>query len=258
MKSKLALGIAIATTFVSSPLFAGTPAVPQANPVPFDIPVVAPVQVNGSDDRAAAFNSVWLPRFQEIVNDNLSESVVFTNASGFKLDSEKLFLRMQARETIRVYFVAEGAGYQNTLGFSFTPAGSQTPGSPKVVFPNGSAGGGTRTVDEPLRAGDFVDLGRGGNGWQLDFFLIADGFRRWNQGKRAASDFLWYWNDIEKNHDDLLHVVAFALPDSPYILIGFEDLPGGGDKDYNDMLFVVDIGFENVETLLDNPDSLPN
>jgi hypothetical protein len=258
MKTLFAFAVSLPCLGAFSFAMAGTPSPIQATPVPFGIPIVGQVQLTGSDARAQAFNTTWLPRFQTIINDNLSESVVFTNASGFKLDSSKLFLRMQAIETIRVYFLAEGAGYMNTLGFAFTPAGSSTPGNPNVIFPNASIGGGNRSQNTPLKTGDFVDLGRGGNGWQLDFFIIADAFSRWRQGNRNNADFLWYWNDISKNHDKMQHVVAFAMPNSPYVLIGFEDLPFGGDKDYNDALFVVDIGYENVTSLTDDPSSLPN
>jgi len=237
--------------------YAGTPASPQATPVPLGLPVAANVQVTGSDGRAAAFNSVWLPRFQKVINDNLSEQVVFTNATGFQLDSSKLFLRQEAVETIRIYFLAEGAGYQNTLGFSFTPAGSPTPGSPKVIFPNASVGSGTRNIETPIRVGDFVEIGRGGNGWQLDFFLISDAFRQWRNSNQTNRNLAWLWNDISKNGDGLQHVVAFAMPNSPYVLIGFEDIVGGGDLDYNDALFVVDIGIENAGPMTDDPSSLP-
>ena len=236
---------------------AGTPASPQATPVPLNLPVIGNVEVTGSDSRAAAFNSQWLPKFQTIINNNLQESVVFTNATGFKLDSAKLFLRQEAVETIRVYFLAEGAGYRNTLGFAFTPAGSATPGSPKVIFPNASIGSGSRTVNDPLRAGDFVDLGKGGNGWQLDFFLISDAFNKWRDSGQTNTNLAWLWNDSSKNSDRLQYVVAFAMPDSPYLLIGFEDIVGGGDLDYNDALFVVDIGMVNANSLTDDPSSLP-
>jgi hypothetical protein len=242
---------------VSKEALSGTPASPQATPVPLNLPVIGNVQVSGSDTRAAEFNSQWLPSFRTIINNNLSESVVFTSAPGFKLDSAKFFLRQQAARTIRIYFLAEGAGYQNTLGFSFTPAGSPTPGSPKVIFPNASIGTGRRTIDIPLREGDFVDIGVGGNGWQLDFFLISNGFRLWRDSNQTNTNLGWLWNDKSRNSDGLQHVVAFALPDSPYILVGFEDILGGGDLDYNDALFVVDVGIENVDVLTDNPASLP-
>jgi hypothetical protein len=41
-----------------------------------------------------------------------------------------------------------------------------------------------------------------------------------------------------------------GLENTPYLLIGFEDLYGGGDRDYNDLMFVVDFGEENVEKLI--------
>ena len=259
MKIAIYFGLCLGTSifFGIVPTYAGTPASPQATPVPLNLPVAGNVQVTGSDSRASTFNSLWLSKFQTIINNNLSERVVFTNATGFKLDSSKLFLRQECVETIRVYFLAEGAGYRNTLGFSFTPAGSSTPGSPKVIFPNASIGSGARTVNDPIRTGDFVEIGKGGNGWQLDFFLISDGFNQWRNSNQTNTNLSWLWNDLSKNSDGLQHVVAFAMPDSPYILVGFEDIVGGGDLDYNDALFVVDIGMVNANSLTDDPSSLP-
>lgn len=228
----------------------GTPLSVQSTVRPFNLPIVATVQKSGSDSRAAAFNANYVPQLRQIINDNLAECVVFTNASGFKLDSSKFFLRRAAAEPIRIYFLAEGAGYWNSLGFAFTPAGSTTPGTPKLIFPNASsASSGSRSQSSPVREGDFVEIGYGGNGWQLDFFLIADG---------AHSGQTWWWNDIAKNGDSYLHMVAFVVPNSPYVLIGFEDLWNGGDRDYNDLLFVADIGLENAQNLTDEFASLPH
>jgi len=241
------LGLILSTPLFPSMARAGTPASPQATPIPFNIALAGPVQVTGSDSRASAFNSQWLNRFQQIVNDNLQERVVFSNATGFRLDPSKLFLRQEAYQAIRVYFIGEGAGYKNALGFAFTPAGSPSPGSPKMVFPNASIGTSpNRTVDEPIRVGDFVDIGTGGRGWQLDFFLICDGFTIWRNNPNRANA-TWLWNDPRKNCDGLQHLVAWVIPDSPYVLIGFEDIVGGGDLDYNDALFVVDVGYENTD-----------
>jgi hypothetical protein len=44
-------------------------------------------------------------------------------------------------------------------------------------------------------------------------------------------------------------VVALSLPNSPYLILGFEDMRGGGDRDYNDVIFAVDIGKTNVKAL---------
>ncbi len=215
---------------------------------PFGLPIIGNVQGNRSDARALAFHTTYFPTFQQIINDQLSESVVFSNASGFKLNASKLFLRTASDKPIRVYFLAEGAGYHNSLGFSYTPAGSPTPGTPYLIFPDASIGS-SRSTWEPLQPGDFIDIGVGGNGWQLDFFVISNGV---NGGTT------WLWNDVDKNSDDLQHVVAFLLPGTPYVLIGFEDIVGGGDLDYNDALFVVDIGAVNAQNLSDEFANLPN
>ena len=44
-------------------------------------------------------------------------------------------------------------------------------------------------------------------------------------------------------------MIAFFPDNSQYIIIGFEDMYGGGDKDCNDMMFVVDIGPEQRRQL---------
>lgn len=222
--------------------------IPQSPARPFGLPILGLVKAQKSDSRATSFHNTYYPTFQSIINVQLRESVRFNNASGFKLDASKLFLRTASDKPIRVYFLAEGAGYHNSIGFSFTPAGSPTPGTPYLIFPDASVGS-KRTTWEPLRPGDFIDLGVGGNGWQLDFFLISDGV---NGGQT------WLWNDTRKNSDGLQHVVAFMLPDTPFILLGFEDIIGGGDLDYNDALFVVDIGAVNAQNLSDEFASLPN
>jgi hypothetical protein len=232
--------LGLSTAVVASQMsFGGTPANPQAPERPFGLSIISYVQVAKSDAEASSFYNTHIAALRQIINANLSESVKVSNVSSFKLDANKLFLRQQANKPIRVYFLAEGAGYRNSLGFAFTPAGSETSGQPYLIFPDASSGS-KRGKSAPVMEGDFVEIGRGGNGYQLDFFVISDGA---NGGKT------WLWNDIDKNSDRLQHVVAYHVPNTSLILIGFEDIVGGGDLDYNDCLFVVDIGFENIEAL---------
>lgn len=224
----------------------------QSTDRPFGFQIWDRVQLTGSDSRAVDFNQNYLPYFLEIINTRLNESNEFTTREGFRLDESRLFLRKASDRPIRVYFVNEGAGYHNTLGLSKTLAGSPTMGQGKLLFPDASFRGtystAARTEYEPLRVGDFVELDLGAPGQQLDFFLIANG--------ASGGQNVWF-NDTSRNWDGLQHVVAFLMPDSPYVLIGFEDLPNGGDKDYNDCLFVVDIGIENVENLFNDFSDLP-
>ena len=254
MRRSLASCFAVAFTFVTLPALAlaGNPSPVQSNARPYNLPVYAPVQVRASDARSQTFQNNFLPIFRQLINESLGESVVFNNVNGYKLDASRLFLRTTSDLPIRVYFVHEGAGYWNSLGFSFTPAGQKNPGQPFLIFPNASfvsPTSNTRKQSTPLVVGDFVELSAGGPGIQMDFFCIADG---------ARTPLNTWYNNIELNVDGKQHVVAFLLPNSRYVMIGFEDLYGGGDLDYNDCLFVVDIGETNAANLFEDLSDLPN
>jgi hypothetical protein len=217
---------------------------------PLGLPVHGPVYEFASDDRSADYYVNIMPNFLDIVEEQLAERVEFLGREGFKLDASRLLLRTESDKPIRIYFLYEAAGYHNTLGYAMTPAGAPSKGSQYVVFPDASMKGGTtRTTTEPLKIGDWVEIGSGGNGYQLDFFLISNGA---NGGKKTL------WNDPNANVDGLQHMVAFLVPGSRYILLGFEDIIGGGDLDYNDSLFVVDIGEVNAQNLYETAGTLPH
>ena len=70
-----------------------------------------------------------------------------------------------------------------------------------------------------------------------------------------------YGNDIYHSHgdsnngtgpnaDNFDHVVGRANSVSGELMIGFEDLRGGGDKDFDDTVIKVEIGQQNVVALL--------
>jgi hypothetical protein len=165
---------------------------------------------------------------------------------------------MGVESTARVYFVGEGAGYMNTLGFNTIAPDATVPksslnSSAELIFPNASSTVSTydsgakavRTASAPLLPGDFVDLGAFKAGSMLDFFLVANGA---GGGKDV-------WTaPASRNRDGIDHVVAFALPGSPYLIMAFEDMFKGGDRDYNDVVFAVDIGAINVQRLLSTPE----
>ncbi len=214
-------------------------------------------QVYASDEASAIFYKESLPDIAKMLSQSLGESKALKNTEAMALDPEKLL--MKNASDIRVYFVGEGAGYYNTLGFNLLGSMDEKPKGAvgedaKIIFDNASSVISTygtapttvkRTPNAPLLPGDFVDLGEAGAGSFLDFFLIADGARG---GKYT------YTADANRNPDGRNHVVAFALPDSPYLILGFEDLYGGGDMDYNDVLFAVDIGVKNVRGLVGAPE----
>ncbi len=165
------------------------------------------------------------------------------------LFEEGAVLNITIAEETEVYlkFVWEGAGWKNTLGYYSYPA-DNPPASIEelekfVVFPNASmvgSGGG-------LEPGDMVQLGSEPfpANTVIGFYLVAQG---WGNGEMVEGVYTHY-TDIQFNPNNTQQHVLFIENGCQDLVLGFEDirLPGG-DKDYNDVIFV----------LKDNADQLPN
>jgi hypothetical protein len=221
---------------------------PTQSPVrPLGLQPIGPVMLSGSDARSREFNQVYLPQVQATIREKLVSGKVFDDLGTYPLDADKLLMPYAAQRPIRLYFIDEGAGYQNTLGFTYSLIGSDVHGTEVLLFPNASkAASGSnswnlgspqtaRTIEQPLNTGDFLDIGNGGAGWLLDFFIIS-------QGATGGQHKLWA--DKTRNMDKTQHVVAFQIPQSTYLIISFEDMLYGGDADYEDLILVADIGFD--------------
>jgi hypothetical protein len=193
--------------------------------------------------------------FQQYVQ---AERVALPNSQQLELDPSKLFLKYS--HNVSVYFINEGAEYRSQLAYTATGATNQS----GLVFNDISCHGPGCVGDwggEALKLGDGVNLGNFAAGTQLDFWLRADGL---NLGDSANI----YGSQASFNPDGLQHMVAYAVGN--YILIGFEDLYGplgakgidpktgktneDSDRDFNDVIFVVDVGADNVKALASVPE----
>lgn len=213
---------------------------------------------------SAAANSVWdMPQptiyskaqtgfddspYQQYVQQ---EGLAIPNSAQFELDSSKLNLKYDYNVT--TYFINEGAAYRNQLAFSSTGS-TNTQG---LLFKDISCSGAGCAGDwggNALKLGDSVKLGTIEAGSQLDFQLRSDGL---NRGSNAYV----YGTQDALNPDKLQHVVAYAIKDTGYLLLGFEDLFGNGtsaqgkfgersDRDFNDTVFLVDVGKRNVDAFM--------
>ncbi len=195
-----------------------------------------------------------------IVNDNLGESSVFQEASNNNLAPEKLYFFFTY--TPRLYFLTEGAGYTNALGANIGPAKTNNTSTPNnnyrfLIMPNsqsnkglGGNGSSTRTTSAPMQPGDFITLPTINAGQQLELFLIA------KMNSNAVPE-ATYYNQKQMNGDNLLHMLPFFPPNSNFVIIGFEDIYGGGDLDYNDLVFALDVGGNNAAVWRDPQGSLP-
>lgn len=192
-----------------------------------------------------------IPQFQQYVQQ---EGIAIPEDKLNKLDPSKLSLKRD--NNIRVWFLNEGAFYKDQLGYEAIKGSEYQKG---LVFDNiscnssNSANSACQLGENSgaLDIGDYVDLGKISGGTQLNFFLKADGFNNPNGNVYGA--------DPTQNPDNLDHIVAYEVDD--YLLLGFEDLYGpqgstadgngniAADRDFNDVVFLVDFGRDNIATV---------
>ncbi len=249
----LLLTTALSACCASSAL-AGTVSPVQSSARPFGLEPIGAVQLAGSDDRAADFSANDLPGLQEVVNNTLSESQSINNLSSIALNPNDLVI--SGDSNVRAYFIGEGAGYRNSLGVYTGESSTGLNGDASLIFPDASTSSSYsylndssyRSTSAPLAPGDFVDLGTYSDGTQLNLFLISNG---------AGGGTNTFYTDTGLNSDGLDHFVVLATPDNPYLLIGVEDLPGGGDKDYNDVVIALEVGLATTKNLMAKAVPLP-
>lgn len=183
--------------------------------------------------------------FQQFVQ---TERLALQNAGLRQVDVNNLFLRYD--HDVKVSFINEGAGYRNQLAFKSTGATNTS----NLLFNDISCAGAGCVMGgaNTLKLGDTVKAGKIAGGSTLDFFLRSDGF---NKGNNAYI----YGTKNALNADQLQHAVAYTYG-GRYLVLGFEDLYGTGtswqgkfgersDRDFNDTVFAVDIGENNVRYL---------
>ena len=178
-------------------------------------------------------------------------------------------LTLQADNPVSVVFESEGAGFQNALGY-YTVAADGTISNVDFVFENASQTGGGGN----LQPGDAVEIDVGA-GDTFGFFLIADGFSendfdQFQDGRfefRDANGDLADINSVDPTlffvsndgtteialDGDIFHTAATnlssdgiehtvsGLNEDGDLVIGFEDLVGGGDRDFEDVVISVRI-----------------
>ncbi len=230
--AQLALAATLATGALSSPLVGGNQA------------ALAGEFVRRDTDTENPFYDI-VDSFQKFANTEAA-ALDLTQVGARELDPNKL--NLQYDHEISIFFINEGAGYRNQLGVTVTGETQLE----EMVFADitcvqdCSYTGYRAPFNEfgtpdgnPLAIGDYYNLGLVEGGSSLDFFLRRDGFGR------SETD-VWY-TDTNLNSDDLQHVIAYEF--NNYLVLAWEDLKGGGDRDYNDVVFAIDFGEDNLEQL---------
>jgi hypothetical protein len=205
----------------------------QSSARPKGLEIISEVKADPEDPRYADFLENGLTEVMDYLDGVYSErDNIDEKTENLALDE----LLLTEDSDVRVYFLKEGTIFQNTLGI-------ENNGDQSLIFPNASSAysyftdAETRSTETneniPLIPGDYVDLGQLKKGSLVDLFLIRDGAQN--------EDGLVFWVDPESNPDQINHAKLLAVYDNNTLIIGFEDQPGGGDKDYNDLVIAVEI-----------------
>lgn len=222
--------------------FAQTASPVQSASRPFGLDIAGQVQIGGSDSASADFNKA-LPGLQDYLKRIMPEGQRINQGSQL-FDPSKLKLTTDSE--VRAYFISEGTAASHALGF--TAVGSGESKDAEIIFGNASSGD-TRSASTPLKSGDFVDLGSFKAGQKLDFFLMAQDLGDDDDKKGGKDD-----SSSSEGKDHLKSVVSFATVYGSYLVIGFEELIGKSDRDFNDLLFAIDISSINTAALTGTPE----
>jgi serralysin len=187
----------------------------------------------------------------------------------------------------KIIFEGESAGYRNTLG-SYKVDSNGDFYDVQIHFANASLSGsggeliaGVSESNLALQAGDqlgffIISNGYSVNGGYNNIDLDSGTLSFQNSNGTAANlestnPNLWHisdngiatelrvhkyhtaagvdGNDNSLNADGIPHTVGLLNTDAGEITLGFEDLYNGGDKDFDDAVFSIDIGTSNAKVL---------
>lgn len=194
-------------------------------------------QVAVSDTLIAALNKAF-PEQVRLSADKIGKNDVSIDLSENDADPE-----------VKLTLVHEGAGFENSLGY-YTYSGN-TPteaelANVKMVFANVETGFlNEKNQGKYLKLGATVSLGKIAKDKKIGFMLVADG---WNEKNKAVDmNKTKYYSMQSKNLYGMQHIVTYSYSElndkneNVYkTIIGIEDLTGG-DDDYNDVMFYLDV-----------------
>jgi hypothetical protein len=187
---------------------------------------------------------------------NLDTTMAPANSS--LVDLNNLFLQHDSE--ISITFLGEGTVKQNDLSYNVN-GGANTAIWNDVNAVNNSASDFLETPTDPtngtMQYGETMSLGSFNKGDQFEFMLTPEYSGRDENGVKREGVVYSSITGNSVNSDGLQHAIGYAFNDR-YMILGFEDLYGesgqarsqGGensDRDFNDVLFLVDLGEGNLE-----------
>ena len=164
-------------------------------------------------------------------------------------------LKLTDSAEVLITFLHEGAGYRNAVGYytydlSSPPQSSSDIDRLMLIFPNVSY----RNSGGNLRRGDRVSLGHFPANTGIGFFLVPDGWDWWSETVVSRSYQNVKFSNAHLNTfaegENRRHTVLLNDWENEALILAFEDIDRpGGDKDFNDAIFLVhSSSFRAIET----------
>jgi len=241
----------------------------------------------GSNDHLtgnSGSDNVWGGSGSDTINGNSGDDVLYGGGGPAYVSLSSLTIASDYQATIT--FDGESAGYRNSLAWYKVDDSTGQITDVEILWENaslqGSGGsliGGVSQLDLDVQAGDEIGFFLISNGYSHNqtFFNNWDGsgaleFRN-SDGSIASLESdnpqlyhvaddgtethlvhhtyhtAGYGDQVDLNPDGLDHTVGLLETDEGLLRLGFEDLYNGGDKDFDDAVFTVDIGPINAKVL---------
>jgi len=241
------------------------------------------ISAKAGDDLAIGSNGndeVWGGSGDDILYGNPGNDVLYGSGGPNYVPATTFTLTEDY--PVSVIFSGETAGYRNSFGYYKVDAETGTLQNASIIWENASilgSGGslitGESSASLDVSAGETFGIFIISNGFSYndfdDFesgqyeFRNADGTTAtlsstapdlWHIGEDGTETKIWapngiyhtagYGENAAINADGLEHTVGVMKADVGTVTIGFEDLYGLGDKDFDDSVFTLDVGPANA------------
>lgn len=154
-----------------------------------------------------------------LIDDGINgERQALSNGQLVQLDTSKLTWQAGVKD-VEVFFINEGAGYHNQFYYS-----TEGRNNLQTIWEDASSEYSILANGGPLSLGERHVLGDFAGDTRLDFFLQNP------QGDLFGAI-------AEDNIDQLIHLTTYQAGD--LLVLAYEDITGGGDRDYNDVVIAV-------------------
>ena len=237
----------------------------------------------GGDDTIYANNGhdeVWGGSGNDLMYGNSGHDVMY--GSGGPNYVQPTTIAITDDYPVRVIFEGETAGYRNSFGY-YKVAEDGTIGSVAFIWENASLQGSGGDLISGV-SDEYLDVDAGD---EIGFFIVSNGYSyndfdalgegtleyRNEDGSTATLSSIaprlyhtatdgseteirvhsyhtaGYGDNVALNPDGILHTTGVLKTDMGTLTLGFEDLYNGGDMDFDDSVFTVDIGATNAQVL---------